>query len=88
MSSDWDADYGLSQGPIDSDTKLNVDLSPGFYMAEPSEYDLDAEEEEFAEKLLDPDEKGEKTKKNFLPRLKSMITDLEERITALEKEVY
>lgn len=86
MSSDWDADYGLSQGPIDSNAKMNLDLGPGLYATDPSEYDFSTEED--AERFLDPEEKERSTKKSFRSNLKSMLKDLDDRISSLEKAVY
>ena len=85
LSSDWDADYGLSQGPIDSDTKLNVDLTPGLFATDMSEYDFESEEEE---EPFDADHENNKKGKDIsLSQLKSLVLDLVDRVNTLEKQI-
>ena len=88
MSSDWDADYGLSQGPIDSDKNLNIDLNAGLYSQEPSEYDFEPEDEENLEfkEANDRDEK-EKSQTDTIQKLKKMLSELESRLSSLEKDL-
>jgi hypothetical protein len=88
MSSDWDADYGLSQGPIDSDKKLNIDLNAGLYAQEYSEYDLEPEDADSID-IDDTDTKDKKKKssKVSLKSLKQMVDDLDARLGSLEKEI-
>jgi hypothetical protein len=88
MSSDWDADYGLSQGPIDSNKNLNIDLNAGLYAQEPSEYDFEPEDEENLEfKEMDDREKKEKSQTDTIRKLKKMLSELESRLSSLEKDL-
>lgn len=88
LSSDWDADYGLSQGPIDSDTKMNMDINAGLFTTDQSEYDLDSGEQE--EELVDKEDLDEPISSNdkiSTKDLKSLVIDLVSRVDRLEKIV-
>jgi len=87
MSSDWDADYGLSQGPIDSDKNLNIDLNAGLYAQEPSEYDFEPEDEENSEFKEIDDREEENSQTNTIRKLKKMLSELESRLSSLEKDL-